>query len=130
MRRLLIAAAMAGTALTAMPLAEAKSIWLKCGSQEINLDSTKERFSMQHSGKVFQGAALFNPGQINFENHWQIYSNGGGFKHSYEINRKTLAYKKTALYSMFGNNWEPLTAVPETGNCLIMKTPPTADNQI
>ena len=46
MRRLLIAAAMTGTFLAAMPPAEAKSIWLKCGKQVINLDSTKEKFSL------------------------------------------------------------------------------------
>ena len=102
MRHLLIAAAVTGTALAAMPPAEAKSIWIKCGGQEIGLDSSRERFSMQQDGKVIQGAALFTPFQINFENRWQAYPNGGGFKHSYAINRKTLEYTKVSLYSMFG----------------------------
>jgi len=93
MRRFLAITALLGASLTAISPAEAKSIWLKCGGQEINLDSTKERFSMQHSGKVFQGTALFSPNQINFENHWQIYPNGGGIKYSYEINRKSLRTK-------------------------------------
>jgi hypothetical protein len=130
MRRLLIAAAVASAALAAMPAVEAKSIWLKCGSHEINLDSTRERFSMQQDGKVIQGAALFSPFQINFENHWQAYPNGGGFKHSYAINRKTLEYSKVSLYSMFGNDWEPLSVSPEEGKCLVMKRSPTAGNQI
>ena len=130
MRRLLIAAAVAGTVLTAIPSAEAKSIWIKCGGQEIGLDSSRERFSMQQDGKVIQGAALFTPFQINFENRWQAYPNGGGFKYSYAINRKTLEYTKVSLYSMFGNKWEPLSVSPEEGKCSIMKTPPTAGNQI
>ena len=124
------AAAVASAVLAAMPAVEAKSIWLKCGSQEISLDSTRERFSMQQDGKVIQGAALFTPFQINLENHWQAYPNGGGFKYSYAINRKTLEYTKVSLYSMFGNVWEPLSVSPEEGKCLIMKTSPTAGNQI
>lgn len=124
------AAAVASATLAAMPAVEAKSIWIQCGGQEIALDSTRERFSMQQDGRVIQGTALFTPFQINFENHWQAYPNGGGFKHSYRINRSTLEYTKVSLYSMFGNNWEPLSVSPEEGKCLIMKTSPTAGNQI
>ena len=40
---------------------------LKCGGQEINLDSAKERFSLTSGSEIFQGRAMFSAGQINFE---------------------------------------------------------------
>lgn len=67
MRRLLIAAAVTGTVLAAMPPAEAKSFWLDCNGQKINLDSARERFSMtSFPDTVYQGPATFSPGQIDF----------------------------------------------------------------
>jgi len=76
MRHLLISAAVAGAVLTAMPPAEAKSIWLKCSDQVINLDSTKEKFSLTYGDKVYQGQAMLGPGQINFE--FQAYVTPSG----------------------------------------------------
>lgn len=135
MRRLLIAAAMAGTALTDIPHAEAKPIWLECGNQVINLDSAKERFSLTDGNVVYQGRAVYNPGQINFEYQWADMKQFGGLKYAYLVDRKSLKYTKTTLASYFGGAWEPQESTakninPKIGQCLIMKTPPTAGNQI
>jgi hypothetical protein len=80
MRRLLIAAAVTGTVLAAMPPAEAKSFWLKCGYQEINLDSAKERYSLTRLGKIYQGPAMFSPGQIDFKYIFTDLGRSGGIK--------------------------------------------------
>lgn len=140
MRRLLIAAVVAGTSLTAINPAEAKSLWLKCGAQVINLDSAKERFSLTRSGKVYQGQAMFSPGQINFEFQFDETSRGSAAKTVYSIDRKSLKYIDTIFmrivisgYSDTG--WVPIESTdkltnPKSGKCSIMKTPPTAGNQI
>jgi hypothetical protein len=135
MRRLLLAVAMSGTVLAAMPPAEAKSFWLTCGYQDINLDSAKERFSLTSSGKVYQGPAMFSPGQIDFEFKWLDLPDNGGGKYAYSIDRKSLKYTQTYISSVLGGPWEPQTGTatspnPEFGKCSIMKTPPTAGNQI
>ncbi|MCX5946552.1 MAG: hypothetical protein NTZ53_14925 [Cyanobacteria bacterium] len=78
MRRLVIAAAMMGVSLATTSPAEAKSIWLKCDVLIINLDSQKEKYSLEiekngsqyienANNRIFYGPATFNPGQINFD---------------------------------------------------------------
>ena len=141
MRHLLISVAVAGAVLTAMPPAEAKSIWLKCSDQVINLDSTKEKFSLTDGNKIYQGRAIFNPGQIDFE--FQIYENPMGtvsVKTAYSIDRKSLKYTDTTLdrivfSSSSDTGWVPQKSTgknpnPVSGKCSIMKTPPTTGNQI
>jgi len=137
MRFLLIAAAAAGTVLAAMPPAEAKSFWLKCGNQVINLDSAKERFSLT-AGKVYQGPATFNPLQIDFE-YPLLELGGGGIKIVYSIDRKSLRYTETVTHRVLtrsiDSGWVPQKGTddspnPKFGECSIMKTPPTAGNQI
>ena len=135
MRHLLIAAAVTGTVLAAMPPAEAKSFWLTCGSLDINLDSARERFSLTSSGKVYQGPAMFSPGQIDFEFKWLNLPDNGGIKRAYSIDRKSLKYTETSISSVLGGPWEPSKGTadypnPSFGKCSIMKTPPTAGNQI
>jgi hypothetical protein len=100
----------------------------------INLDSAKERFSLTRNDKIYQGQAIFSPGQINFEFQWLVVP-GAGLKFAYSINRKSLAYTKTTRHSILGGDWEQQenttkTPNPEFGKCLIMKTPPTVGNQI
>ena len=135
MRHLLIPAAVAGTILAAMPAAEAKSFWLTCGYQDINLDSARERFSLTSSGKVYQGQAMFSPGQIDFEYKWFDNNDNGGIKTAYSIDRKSLKYTNTSVSSVLGGPWKPQRNTAENpnpvfGKCSIMKTPPTAGNQI
>lgn len=136
MRTFLVAAALVGASFALANPVEAKSIWLKCGNQEINLDSERERFSLTHIGSVWQGPAMFSPSQIDFEFQYLVLPGGGGAKASYVIDRKSLNYTKKMLtrivlghYSDTG--WEPQNNDnPEVGKCSIMKTPPTAGNQI
>ncbi len=139
MRFLLIAAAAAGTVLAAMPPVEAKSFWLKCGNQEINLDSARERFSLT-ADKVYQGPATFNPLQIDFEVPLLVFQGNSGIKTVYSIDRKSLRYTKTimqriAVSAYLDSGWVPQEPRdnlpnPKFGECSIMKTPPTAGNQI
>lgn len=130
MRPLLVAAAVAGISLTAMLPVQAKSAWLDCGIQVINLDSVRERFSLTTGGKVYQGAAMFSPAQINFEYQWAFLPGGDGHKWAYTINRKTLEYTLIGLArtNLLSADWRE--TVRKTGKCSIMKTPPTAGNQI
>jgi hypothetical protein len=67
MLNLLLAAAVAAASLVAIAPAAAKSLWLNCGGQVINLDSAKERFSLTADGTIYQGSAMFSPNQIDFE---------------------------------------------------------------
>jgi hypothetical protein len=134
MRHLLAAAAVVGTSLTAISPANAKSFWLKCGSQVINLDSARERFSLTNRGAIYQGPAIFSPGQINFEYQWFTYSDDLTYisKWAYAIDRKSLGYTRMRSSRL------PLDSLwllaPEdkrdSGKCSIMKTPPTSGNQI
>lgn len=128
MRRIAITAAVAGVVLTAMPPAEAKSIWLKCGDQEINLDSAKERFSLEKGGEIYKGRAMFSPGQINFEFLLIATDAGSGVKRAYAIDRKSLKYTNKVMVRFMGSSWS--TSSSTGGKCSIMKTPPTAGNQI
>lgn len=134
LRHLLITAAVAATLLIAMPPAEAKSIWLKCGGQEINLDSERERFSLAFVKEVYQGRAMFTPGQIDFEFNWVSFPRGGGLRFAYSIDRKSLKYTQTSLFSNDGDRYEPQISDkivnPRIGACYIMKQPPTAGNKI
>jgi hypothetical protein len=131
MRHLLAAAAMAGMVLVAVPPAESKSIWLECGHQVVNLDSAKERFSLTYAKEVYQGRAVYNPGQIDFEFQWITIPGGIGIKSAYSISRKSLEYIRTTLDNIgSGGGWLPQGRKPEIGKCSIMKTPPTAGNQI
>ena len=143
MRNLLIAAAVAATSLatacSAMHPTNAKSFWLQCGGHEINLDSSRERFSLTFLDKVYQGPATFSPGQIDFEFQWLEAPGGGGLKRAYSIDRKSLKYTNTSLSKYvignFSSGWiqkesTDKTSNPESGKCSIMKAPPTAGNQI
>ena len=140
MRRLLIAAAVAGTSLTAIGPASAKSFWIECGFLTINLDSSKERFLITRRDKTYQGNAVFSADLINFET---VDVSGDDVirmssKDTYEINRKTLEYNykgfnKTVIsvgprYPSTDSGWREYIA--KSGRCSIMKTPPTAGNQI
>ena len=100
--------------LVAVPPAESKSIWLKCGTQEVNLDSAKERFSLMYGEKVYQGRAVYNPGQIDFEFQWLTIPGGIGIKSAYSINRKSLEYIETSLDNS-GGSWLPQRSKPEIG---------------
>jgi hypothetical protein len=140
MRGALVAAALMGISLSATSSAEAKLIWLQCGEQAISLDSERERFSLVLRNKIHQGTALFSPGQINFEYLYFNTGDGGGGKHAYAIDRKTLRYTKTILtrviFALGGfrtdTGWKVSATEenPESGQCSIMKTPPTAGNKI
>jgi hypothetical protein len=129
MLHLLLAVAVTGTVFAAIPPAEAKSIWLECTRpdikyvQAINLDSAKERFSLTFKDIIYQGPAMFSPGQINFEYQMRPTS-----KRAYSVNRKSLEFTENMLLNWLGNGWEGLP--PNAGKCSIMKTPPTAGNQI
>ena len=137
MRQLLIAAAMAGTVLAAMPPAEAKSVWIKCRYQEISLDSEKERYSLIFIDKIYQGPAFFSPERIEFEYITTEPVGQTGVKLAWTIDRKTLNYTRRGMsrYVIPGvadTGWK-IEAYPgntQTGKCSIMKTPPTAGNQI
>jgi hypothetical protein len=124
MRRLLAAAAVASTALVAISPAEAKSIWLKCGFQEIHLDSAKKSFSLTWAEKVYQGGALFSPEQIVFSYPWFVRENMV-VRSGYFINRKSLEYERAEIESVFGTPWVLVKGTsypnPEFGKCSIMK---------
>ena len=134
LRHLLITAAVAATLLAGTPPAEARSIWLKCGEQEINLDCERERFSLAFVDKVYQGRAMFSPGQIDFEFNSVSFPRGGGIRFAYSIDRKSLKYTQTSLFSIDGDRYEPQISDkfvnPRIGTCSIMKQPPTAGNKI
>ena len=139
MRHLLAASALIGLSLAAVSPAEAKSVWLKCGDQEINLDSSMERFSLTYINKVYQGRATFNPGQIDFEFIPTSVSGSVSTKHVYSIDRKSLKYTDTRItrvfFTGFDSGWETDKTTnespnPTIGKCSIMKTQPTAGNQI
>lgn len=124
MRHLLAAAAVASTALVAISPAEAKSLWLKCGFQEIHLDSAKESFSLKHLERVYEGRAAFNPEQIVLSFPWYVRENMV-VRNVYTINRKSLEYEMAEIESVFGTPWV-LTKPegypnPEFGKCSIMK---------
>ena len=117
--------------------AEAKSIWLKCGSQGINLDSTKERFSLTDIGKIYQGDAMFSPEQINFEFKRDSLENTSSrglhvTTIAYAINRKTLEYtlNSYAVVSFSASHKSRVDDEPVRGKCIIMKKLPTAGNKI
>lgn len=137
MRHLLTAATVAGALLAAISPVKAKSIWLQCGSQEINLNSERERYSLSYANKIYQGSALFSPGQINFEYQWSLGVHGGGIKTTWVIDRKSLRYTttsvtRTVLPGFVDTGWKVSNVEnnPETGQCSIMKNPPTTGNQI
>jgi hypothetical protein len=113
----------------------AKSFWLKCGRYVVNLDSDKERYSMELDvlKKVYQGSIVFNPKQINFEVKLSSLANGSGTRYDFVINRKTLDYeRKTMVNSVLGfgtdKGWETI-GTPETGKCSFVKNP-TEGNKI
>lgn len=137
MHRLLVATALVGASVVAGGPAEAKSIWLQCGKQQINLDSERERFSLTFVDKVFQGPAMFSPGQINFEFLYLNDGRGGGIKYAYAIDRKTLDYTETSLLRVnisraTDTGWivSETKGNPASGQCSIMKTSPTEGNKI
>ena len=151
MRRLVIAAAMMGVSLATTSPAEAKSIWLKCDVLIINLDSQKEKYSLEiekngsqyienANNRIFYGPATFNPGQINFDFRVLDYGDvGDGIKKAVTINRRTLAYTSISVMKItFGgrtDGWvkmkrDPQDDLPESGKCTIIKTPPTTGNKI
>lgn len=139
MRHFLITAAVAGLVLSAIGPARAKSIWLKCGEQVINLDSTKERFLLISSGTLYQGKAFFGPGQIDFEYQYFEGREGRGSKYVFTVDRKSLNYTKTDLEKygngLSGTGWRVFQHAdgrlnPSFGKCSIMKVPPTAGNKI
>lgn len=110
-----------------------KSVWLKCGEYNINLDDQRERYSIQTDSKVFQGSAMFAPSQISFEFQPLMLSNGGGFKYNYIVNRKTLAYSRSTLHryvsgGIMDSGW--VLKGNDAGICAILKIPPSTGNQI
>lgn len=124
MRHLLAAAAVASTALVAISPAEAKSPWLKCGFQEIHLDSVKESFSLKFLERVYEGRAAFHPEQIVLSFPWYARKNMV-VRNVYTINRKSLEYEMASIESVFGTPWV-LTKPegypnPAFGKCSIMK---------
>jgi hypothetical protein len=134
MRNPLIAA-VAGSLIVYANPAGARSLWLKCGAQEVRISHDRERFSLTLLGKLYQGDVQFGSAQINFEIPWfQDYS-GGGIKYVYAIDRKTLAYRMEAwnrvAVSRFSDaGWVPSAMQPEVGKCLIIKMPSTAGSKI
>lgn len=139
MLNLLLAAAVAAASLVAIAPAAAKSLWLNCGGQVINLDSAKERFSLTADGTIYQGSAMFSPNQIDFEFQWRARPDGGGLKLAYSIDRKSLNYTMTSLSRVVvpghsDSGWKPQRSEtfdnPIFGKCFIMKTPPTSGNLI
>lgn len=135
MRDLIAAAAVAVATLIAMLPAEAKSIWLKCGDQVINLDGAKERFSLTSGKIIYQGRATFSPRQIDFEYQLLDLPGGGGVKNVYSVDRKSLNYTETGFVSFTNNGWIRAESTskspnPTFGKCSVMKTPPTTGNQI
>jgi hypothetical protein len=122
-------------AFSVLQPANAKSFWLKCGRYVVNLDSDKERYSMELDvlKKVYQGSVVFNPKQINFEVKLSSLPNGSGTRYDFVINRKTLDYeRKTMVNSVLGfgtdKGWETI-GTPETGKCSFVKNP-TEGNKI
>ena len=140
MRRLVIAAALMGVSLVTTAPAEAKSIWLKCGSQEINLDSTKERFSLTDPvGMIRQGDAMFSPEQINFEFKRDLSESSPRITKgyyvdtfAYAISRKTLEFtiNQSTVINFSASYQSRSDKEPVKGKCIIMKKMPTAGNKI
>ena len=132
MRGHIIAAALMGTCLAATAPAEAKPIWLKCGLQEINLDSSKEKFSLTDGDKIYQGNAIFSSGQINFEFKDEMLSGMATVETRYAISRKTLDYTlNTSTIITISSSYKKESAKePEKGKCIIMKKLPTTGNKI
>ena len=73
---------------------------------------------------IYQRPAIFSPGQINFE--FELVPND--IKLTYIIDRKSLEFTQIMLVNWTVSGWKGLP--PTTGKCSIMKTPPTAGNQI
>ena len=113
----------------------AKQIWLKCGIYEFNLDDHRERYSLELKNKLFQGAAVFNPNQINLSVPLVTYSdNPGGFRYDFAIDRKTLLYTFTPMlrvvFPPYSDTGWKLSGEVENGKCEFIKSPPTKGNQI
>jgi len=128
----------------------AKSLWLKCGEEVINLDTDKQQYNIETRTKVVQGKASFFPNQINFVYQWLNDGHGGGLRSDYVIDRKTLEYTKTTmrkdtllesvrpLYESVGiykpnpyRDWAPFSSSPNptTGVCKLIPDP-TQENKI
>ena len=99
----------------------AKSIWLKCGNDEINLDATKGEFNTKLSNKLYQGKAVFFPSQVNFQVHLVTTSGGSGFRDDYTIDRKTLTYTKKSMIRFMYGDWKESSE--KTGKCLLIEDP-------
>jgi hypothetical protein len=117
----------------ALPVS-AKSVWLKCGNYQIELDSDRERYSIELS-KLYQGSAIFNPSQINFNVLWFSGPYGDGTRYEFAIDRKSLDYTKQVvsrinLPGFSDTGWRAEASKTERGKCMIMKNPPTKGNQI
>lgn len=128
MRHLLGAAVLSVASLSAIGPANAKSFWLKCGEQVINLDSAKERFLLTSGGDIFHGRAMFSPGKITLGFLEIETTAGSGVKRAYVIDGKPLKYVNSLLSSFMRIDWK--TSSSTSGKCSIMKTPPTSCNQI
>ncbi len=115
----------------ALPLPASKSKWLRCGRYTINLDESKERFSISSGSVVKQGKAVFYPHQINFDDFYGETSSGLN-KLSFSISRKDLTYQINNYYRnySFGNDtgWVQVGKAQE-GICEIIKNP-TENNKI
>ena len=99
MKKILAATSFVLLSLCASP-SYAKSLWLNCGEEVINLDTDKQQFYIETRGLFKgrnQGRASFFPNQISFEYQWYDNRRGGGLRLDYVINRKTLEYSRTHM---------------------------------
>lgn len=116
MRKALVSVAAVCVAFSAVNPFGAKSIWLKSGSQEINLDNTRGRFSLAKLDTIYQRSATFSPSQIDFAYQTLFVAYGSGQKDAWMIDRKTLNHTLMHLQTLgsFGPDWTP-KGEPETG---------------
>lgn len=104
----------------------AKSIWLECGVVKFNLDDDKREYSTTYGEKLIQGSAMFFPSQISFSVPLLTFDSGGGIRHDYSIDRKTLEYQVILSHRFFPGTpvdigWEQDKTT--TGTCKIIKNP-------
>ena len=127
MKKILAATSFVLLSLCASP-SYAKSLWLRCGGAEINLDTDRQQYNIEHLRTVYQGKASFFPNQISFEYRLLNDGYGGGLRTDYVIDRKTLEYTRTTMIKgILDRKWAPGNST--TGVCELIPNP-TQGNKI
>jgi hypothetical protein len=118
----LLATSLTGLALLAWIPAQGRTLWIRCGDDQVNLDMRQGQYQARVGIRMFNGQPQIDAQKVVVTTNWTSSSTDNRMLYQLVVDRNTLAYKRQVLVRLpsegGGEYWD--ATEEQSGQCNLM----------